>query len=862
MDASHSPEKIRVLYVDDESALLDIGKVFLEQSGDFTVTTATSAPDAIRLLEQKRFDAIISDYQMPEMDGIDFLKHLKGEGNTTPFVIFTGKGREEVVIEALNAGADGYLQKGGESKSQFAELAHKIKKAVEGRQAEDALWESEERYSSLFDNSYSVAVLIDPDTGRIIDANAAAARYYGYSRDELASMGIYDLNRLSKEKVIRNLRKAKDEKAKHFFSTHYLASGEKRNVEIYSGPIILQKKPLFYSIIHDITERKQAEAALLASEKFLNSIIENIPDMIFVKEAQELRFVRFNKAGEDLLGHSRKDLYGKNDYDLFPKDEADIFTTNDREVFRNKNLLDIPEERIQTRNKGLRILHTKKLPILDNKGNPQFLIGISEDITERKRADAALQKSEDKYRQLVEIAREGIWAIDAENNTTYLNPRMAEMLQYTVDEMQNLPLQSFMDDAGKMIFAQNMAGRRQGIAEVLPFELIKKGGDRIYATISASPLTDDTGAYQGSIAVISDITDRKRAGDALAESEERFRMLLQHIPLVSIQGYSIDGTTHYWDEASEHLYGYTASEAIGKNLIDLIIPPEMQEDVRKACKYMADSGQPIPASELALMRKDGSRVAVFSSHALFKKTGGEMELYCIDIDLTERKRAEEALRQANKQLNLLSSITRHDILNQLMALKGYLYLSHMVIDNPTTLSEYIKKEEQAANAIERQITFTRDYQELGAAVPEWQSVNASIKKAVAGLPMRDVSVEPDPADPEVYADPLFLKVFYNLIDNALRYGGDQMKTIRVSSQETDTGLTILCEDDGVGIAAEDKNRLFIRGFGKNTGFGLFLSREILAITGITITETGEPGKGARFEIAVPNGMWRMKGANN
>jgi signal transduction histidine kinase len=106
-----------------------------------------------------------------------------------------------------------------------------------------------------------------------------------------------------------------------------------------------------------------------------------------------------------------------------------------------------------------------------------------------------------------------------------------------------------------------------------------------------------------------------------------------------------------------------------------------------------------------------------------------------------------------------------------------------------------------------------------------------------------------------------VKVFYNLIDNALRYGGAGMKTIRISSQESDASLTILCEDDGVGISHEDKKRLFTRGFGKNTGLGLFLSREILGITGITITETGEPGKGARFEIHVPAGMWRMMGAS-
>jgi len=267
--------------------------------------------------------------------------------------------------------------------------------------------------------------------------------------------------------------------------------------------------------------------------------------------------------------------------------------------------------------------------------------------------------------------------------------------------------------------------------------------------------------------------------------------------------------------------------------------------------------------EHRIIRRDGEIRHIIVRFGITKDTEGRtIKTHGANQDITDRKSAEKALRQVNKQLNLLSSITRHDILNQLLVLKGYLELSHEVIDKPETLIEYIKKEEKATNTIEAQIVFTRDYQELGVAAPEWQNVNASIRKAVAGLPMRDIRVEPDPADPEVYADPLFEKVFYNLIDNALRYGGEQMKTIRVLSQESDASLTIICEDDGVGITAEDKKKLFTKGFGKNTGLGLFLSREILAITGITITENGEPVKGARFEITVPKGVYQFKGGDH
>ena len=121
---------IKILYTDDESTLLDIGKMFLEKSGEFLVTTALSAPEAIRLLEQEKFDAIISDYQMPEMDGIQFLVEVRSRFGPIPFILFTGRGREEIVIQAINSGADFYLQKGGEPKAQFAELMHKIKSAA------------------------------------------------------------------------------------------------------------------------------------------------------------------------------------------------------------------------------------------------------------------------------------------------------------------------------------------------------------------------------------------------------------------------------------------------------------------------------------------------------------------------------------------------------------------------------------------------------------------------------------------------------------------------------------------------------------------------------------------------------------
>jgi len=229
----------------------------------------------------------------------------------------------------------------------------------------------------------------------------------------------------------------------------------------------------------------------------------------------------------------------------------------------------------------------------------------------------------------------------------------------------------------------------------------------------------------------------------------------------------------------------------------------------------------------------------------------------ISSDITQRKYAEDALCRVNKKLTTLSTITRHDIKNQLLALSGYLELSERMPDNIPLTREYLQRELKITETIGRQIDFTKVYEDMGTMNPVWQNVHGTIQRALAALPMRDIRVDVDRHDLEVFADPLFEKVFYNLIDNALKYGGASMTKIRISSHDSSDGLVLICEDDGVGITKEDKSRLFTQGFGKNTGLGLFLIREILAITGISIRETGEPGRGCRFEIIVPEIAYRF-----
>lgn len=256
------------------------------------------------------------------------------------------------------------------------------------------------------------------------------------------------------------------------------------------------------------------------------------------------------------------------------------------------------------------------------------------------------------------------------------------------------------------------------------------------------------------------------------------------------------------------------------------------------------------------------------AESVISKAKGDLELRVLErtdellrandvlkAEIHERKRFESAIQLANRKLNTLSSITRHDILNQVTAIVMYLSLAEENITDPATL-EHLRKIEQVTQLIQKQIQFTRDYQNIGSSTPQWHQVSATVRNAITDLDLEGIIVETELDGLEVYTDSLLEKVFYNLVENSLRHG-ETVTMVRFYYKENAETLTIFCEDDGIGVPANAKDRIFRREYYRNTGYGLFLASEILSITGLTIKETGEPGKGARFEIEIPKGEFRF-----
>lgn len=301
----------------------------------------------------------------------------------------------------------------------------------------------------------------------------------------------------------------------------------------------------------------------------------------------------------------------------------------------------------------------------------------------------------------------------------------------------------------------------------------------------------------------------------------------------------------------EKILGYAPEFLLGRSPFDFLRADAVAAN-REAFSRGIMTHQQIVIHTTPWIHRDGHTVEL-ESHAnpVFHGDGTFAGFRGIDRDVTERRKAESALRQASRQLNLLTGITRHDILNKVTVILGNLAIAGKKSSNPE-MCALIEKLETATKAIRSQIEFTRIYQDLGTHEMQWQDLGDIITHMHIPAMVQFTGGVPGI---EIFADPMLEKVFSNLLDNSVRHGL-HVSAITVSARRSSGVLTVIWEDNGIGIAANEKEKNFERGFGKNTGFGLFLAREILSISGITIRETGVEGQGARFEIGIPNGNYR------
>ena len=470
---------------------------------------------------------------------------------------------------------------------------------------------------------------------------------------------------------------------------------------------------------------------------------------------------------------------------------------------------------------------------------------------ELRKSKLALEESRDKYLDLYDFAPVGYLTLNDKALITGANLTGSKLLGLERSRLVNAPFSKFVaekDTDEWHLFFINLLNQKEKRTCTL---MLKRGDESLFpAQLEAILIPHSDGLNTVRIAII-DITERRRTEEALRESEEKYRALFaaesDGIFVVDKEtGIIID-----CNDAITLMYGYRKDEVIGQPNTGMSAEPDATRAATQECKGH------IPVRYHK--RKDGSIFPVEITANVVSVKEHDVIVAAVR-DITERKMAEEALTLTSKKLALLSGITRHDINNQLTILLGY----HAMLEKkqPDLIhNNYFCTIKTAAQRISSMIKFTKEYEKIGLKAPVWQDCCTLVDTAAKQAPLGNVVVKNDlPSGAEVFADPLVVKVCYNLMDNAARYGG-KITTIRFSVEEHEGDHAVVCEDDGDGVVAEEKEKIFERGFGKNTGLGLALSREILSITGITIRENGEPGKGARFEMTVPKGAWRNKGAD-
>jgi PAS domain S-box-containing protein len=513
-------ERIRVLHVDDDQAFLKVAKQCLEMQGPFQVDMASSVEEAMEKMKKEAYDAVVSDYQMPEKDGLQFLEELRQKGNSIPFIVFTGKGREEVVIKALNMGADHYENKNGDPETVYSELSHDIINAVKTRRAEQELRIQREELQVILD-SMPAKIWYKDRNNRLVRVNKAFAEYMGVSKENLEGKPLCDLfppdiaqKCWEEDKEVFTTGQPKTDildrhesaQGVRWFSTGKVPCREK------DGNII---GTINFSV--DITERKQAEEALRQSEVRYRELTESISDMFFAMD-KNFRYTYWNKASEKLTGISAKDAIGKSLTEVFP----DVKGTRVEQLYEEALRTQQPQSylnKYQLEGKDY-VFELNAYPT--ETGLSVFV----KDVTEREKMDETLKSSEQKFRGLVEDSAAAIATIDLKGRLIYVNKALVDSLGYSVQEMSGRAFKDFVhpDDRGRLVrlFLKIIVLRRK--PRKFEFRALRKDGAILHLTCRPTRL-ETAGKTVGFQAIIIDNTAEKRMLEKAEKTSEKLSVV-------------------------------------------------------------------------------------------------------------------------------------------------------------------------------------------------------------------------------------------------------------------------------------------------------------------------------------------------
>lgn len=688
-----------------------------------------------------------------------------------------------------------------------------------------------------FVNDYEVSLTRKDGTEIIVSTNS----HYYYDDNE-AILGV--------EGVFRDITDKKEAENKLITAYDNLAEIEE---ELRSNYIALQEQ----------------QEKLEESEKKYKTLFETTGTAIaIIEEDNTISLV--NSECVSLCGYPKEDIEGKKKWtDFVDREDQKWMLVHHKD--RCDGLHNVPNnydfhfirKNGESRNVYLTI---NLIP-----GTKKSIVSLH-DITSLKQAQVAILENKEKYRLLLENANDAIFFFNVNQNEeryfTVVNDQACQLLGYSKNDFSRMNL-SDIDTSMNQKNILNLQDRLN-INNRLVFETeyLSKYGEKISVEISARQfLLQDREVV---LICARDIRDRKKIELALKEKNSILNAILHSSPLPQ---YVVDRYHHIisWNQAIEDWSGINAEEVIGTDqqwrllfqdqhpcLADLII----DEKCEYISKYFQGSykkskiiNEAYEIIEYLPLKSPGGNWIVIIGVPIYNSNGEIIGAIETLQDITEYKISEEILKQLNQKLNILQNITRHDILNQVTALTGYCRIIEDITNDPEIL-EINTKKKRITKSIQEHLKFSREYQQLGIKSPKWHNIQQSLERVFSHFIINQIQISYNLDHLELFADCLIDKVFYNLIDNSLRHGG-KVNSIEITCEKNSKDLFLIFEDNGTGINYDAKDKIFKREFYKNSGFGLFLSREILSITDLEIIENGVPGMGARFVIQAPEGKYKL-----
>ncbi len=839
---------IKVLLVDDDEYYLKRAARFLGKEPDIDLCTSNSPEKAIALVKEKRPDVVLSDYQMPIMNGIDLFKNIRDNGNDVPFVILTDKVTDkdelELDMDTLITEIDFHLEKTDDSQIHFDEISHVVRNLAARRRAE--------RKKEKILSSMSELVAYEDTNLRILWANEAAAKSVNRTLGEIIGKHCWEiwgdgngpcsdcptLDAIKTGEFRQAERRTPD--GRHWFIR---ANPIEENGEVV-GVI---------EISLETTDQKTTQQRLEEREEWYKFLFENTGCATFIAD-EKGNVTQANKKFSKLSGYSKDDLdSGLCCFELFSEDfKEKVIELRDRQLSGKgapPSSMEIP---LKTKEGELKWTHLSISMIPEAE---RLIISII-DLPIDDRSIRALARSEERHRKL--FNNTGTIMVEVDKNCQFrlVNDTFCSKLGYTKEEVE-----------GKMT-AMDLLLPQDHERWVDQTSRIMKNPESGPISWEQSVQTNDgrtldlfiTGsAMSGSDSFIGsaiDLTDIRKTEKQLSELQDLYSELVENANSI-IMRTDRQGHITFLNRFAQKFFGYNEQEILGKHPVGTIIPTESSDGVNRAEMFesiLINPGKD-ETYDTENVRSDGERVWVaWTNEAITDQNGNITGVLFVGSDITEKKEAEKELKMINKKLDIMSAITRHDIVNQLAIIEGYGSILQDKMDDLKLLS-HLEKISKGVSSISAMIAFQREYELIGKEGQKWFNVEEMVQRVIRAIDLEGMDVEVQHCAHEVLCDSLMDKVFHNLVGNSLRHGGEVRK-ITISCSERESELIITYQDDGGGVPTDKKKEIFLRGVGDDTGYGLYLVSEILNSFGMSIKESGQPGEGAMFEITVPNARYK------